>query len=130
MTDLVASKRQTQVIISGTAVGRLWWPIGHPFGRPLSHRVTLPNGIGRDPVTLREIVAEALDKDSGDSSSAQKLTADSVVEVWHTWHHQSRAGWTTEVRTRSRLYEATSLPSISDLVDPETYSGDFYGSEE
>lgn len=73
-----------------------------------------------------DIVREIIDRESGDFSSAARLTADSFVTIKQIRHHDR------STVVRSRAYEVPEVRSLvaADLVAADVFSSDFYPEED
>jgi hypothetical protein len=126
--NVAVGRTVTEVRITGTVTGGLWWPYGAAIGKPF--RVTLnperESPAHRGPEdSFAAMVAAELDAQGGDFSSAPRLTADTGVIV-------RRVRWALlghTLVTRERWYPVTAFPSLSALVAADTYS-DLYDETE
>lgn len=94
--------RASSVIIRGTLVGGIWWPIGAECYKPLRYDATAEQRRTVGKMTLRDHVLSATN--DGDFQSCR--IADGTVEV------TVRRG----PRTRSRIFPLDMFPSVSDCV--------------
>jgi hypothetical protein len=116
--------RTTEAYITGAVCGSMWWPNvlgGKPFRadlRPLFKR------FATDDVSLRDALLLYLSENGGDFQNAE-FTADTrIVVIRKRVDGPSR--YTTHVRER----EVLDMPTVADLVNADTYTGDFLGDDE
>lgn len=107
------------ISIRGGICGAIWWPVGAKCGRDLN--IDLSREIARiyssdgSRVTLRDAIELIVCENGGDFQSA-KLTGDTEIIVKGDGK-------------RTRHWPITSFPSITDYVDAESFSSDFYASD-
>ncbi len=111
------------IVLRGGITGAMWWPVGVPGTVAIKadisrerERIWSPDG---SRATLRDVLGLILTERGGDFSGSE-FTADSYLEVTI-----SKAG-----RTRSRFWELSAFPSVSDIVNADIHTHDFEDSGE
>lgn len=106
------------ITLSGFVTGELW--MGGKGGLPISAKLE------RDEPLFDEL-DRILMRNGGDFQSAQ-FTADTHIEITAREYARPRPG-RVAYRQITCFVELANLPSVADLVDPETFTGDFFGEE-
>lgn len=111
-----------KITLSGGVCGKLWMPA---MTGGMDINVNLSREIDRftDKPTLRELLLHVLMEHGGDFQSAS-FTVNTDIVV-------SREVVTSDRRRMvSRTWSIGAFKSVTDLVDPDAYSSDFYPNDD
>ena len=110
----------TEAYLSGAVCGPLWWPTQAMAGRPI--RVNLRGFFDRfsEPAGFRDVLDSILMAEGGDFNGARFSADTELVFIRVTKSGPS----TRQIRTRSR--ELLAIPELSDMVDADHFTGDFF----
>jgi hypothetical protein len=103
-----------QIALRGGVTGSLWWPYGAPAWKHLS--VDLLREAERCSCNLTEALDSILTAEGGDFQGNARFTAD--TNIVFTFYHGNRR--------ITRFWALTEFPSLSEIVDAETFAEEFH----